>query len=243
MSPRQAQGRFGASGLPPLVLRPGHDVVGVGGDLSPATLLAAYRLGVFPMGVGPDGAPPLAWWCPAYRGVLPPGRLRVTRSLRKSAARFEVTVDADFAGVVAGCADPARPGRWITDQIARAYTALHELGYAHSVEVWRDGELAGGLYGVSVGGLFAGESMFHRERDASKVALLELVRIVAADGHPDRLIDVQWATPHLESLGVVELERSHYLVAAARAAALEPPAEFAPGRGESLASHRPSEGR
>ena len=230
MSPGQGQvqGPFGTSGLPPLVLRPGQDVVGVGGDLAPATLLAAYRLGVFPMGVGPDGAPPLAWWCPAYRGVLPLARLRGARSLRKSAARFEVTVDAAFARVVAGCADPARSGRWITDEIAHAYTTLHELGYAHSVEVWQAGELVGGLYGVSVGGLFAGESMFHRARDASKVALVELVRIVAADGHPDRLIDVQWATPHLESLGVVELERSHYLAAAARAVALEPPVEFAP---------------
>lgn len=219
---------LGPVGLPPLVLREGQDVVGVGGDLAPATLLAAYRTGVFPMGVGPDGAPPLAWWCPAYRGVLLPSRLRVTRSLRKSAAHFEVTVDTAFSEVVAGCADPGRDGRWITDEIAEAYTVLHRLGHAHSVEVWRDGELAGGLYGVSVGGLFAGESMFHRARDASKVALMELVRIVSDDGHPSRLIDVQWATPHLESLGVVEVERSHYLAAVMHATALPAPRAFAP---------------
>ncbi|MDO5698850.1 MAG: leucyl/phenylalanyl-tRNA--protein transferase [Dermatophilus congolensis] len=222
------QGGLGAPNLPPLVLRPGEDVVGVGGDLAPATLLTAYSIGVFPMGVGPEGAPPLAWWCPAYRGILPPGRLRVSRSLRKSAARYEVTVDTAFAEVVAGCADPSRSGRWITDEIASAYTTLHDLGHAHSVEVWEAGELVGGLYGVSVGGLFAGESMFHRARDASKVALMRLVDIVADDGDPARLIDVQWATPHLESLGVIEVERSFYLASLARATALIPPWGFAP---------------
>lgn len=221
-------GSLGAPNLPPLVVRRGQDVVGVGGDLAPGTLLTAYGIGVFPMGVGPGGRPPLAWWCPAYRGVLFPERLRVTRSLRKSAARFDVTVDTAFAQVVAGCADPSRPGRWITDEIAHAYTTLHDLGYAHSIEVWLDGELAGGLYGVGLGGLFAGESMFHRARDASKVALLKLVEIVADDGDADRLIDVQWSTPHLESLGVVEIERTHYLAAVTRAVALDPPALFSP---------------
>lgn len=189
----------------------GEDVVGVGADLEPGTLLAAYRSGVFPMGIGPGGRGPLAWWSPDPRGVLLPGGLKVSKSLRRSLRRFTVSVDRDFSGVVAGCADPSRDGRWITGPVARAYRELHEAGWAHSIEVWSGEELVGGLYGVSIGGLFAGESMFHRSTDASKVALVALVDVVFADHDPRRLIDTQWSTPHLASLGVVDVPQSDYL--------------------------------
>jgi leucyl/phenylalanyl-tRNA---protein transferase len=191
--------------------QPGEDLVAVGADLAPGTLLAAYRAGVFPMGLGRNGRPPLGWWSPDPRGVLPLDGLRVSRSLRRATGRFEVRVDTAFDAVVAGCADRRRQGRWITPAIATAYARLHRLGCAHSVETWRDGELAGGLYGVEVGGLFAGESMFSSVTDASKVALVALVEVLRADGDPRRLVDVQWRTPHLASLGVVEIPRPEYL--------------------------------
>lgn len=186
------------------------DLVAVGADLEPGTLLAAYRSGLFPM---PEGRS-VGWWSPAHRGVLRLDELRVSRSLRRSARDFEIRVDTAFADVLAGCADPRRPHGWIDRRIARAYTTLHELGWAHSVETWRDGRLVGGLYGVAIGGLFAGESMFHRERDASKVALLGLVQGLLADeagATGRRLVDVQWATPHLVSLGVRTIPRSAYV--------------------------------
>jgi len=186
------------------------DVVGVGADLEPGTLLAAYRNGLFPMPVSDGANELLVWWSPDPRGVLPLDGLRVSRSLRRSMARFEVRVDTAFDEVVAACADPARAGGWIDDGIVAAYTELHRLGWAHSVESWTpDGRLAGGLYGVCIGGLFAGESMFHRETDASKVALVALVERLRAGGAT--LLDVQWATPHLASLGVVEISRAEYL--------------------------------
>lgn len=193
--------------------RPGADLVAVGGDLAPGTLLAAYTAGMFPMGLGRHGRAPIGWWCPDPRGVLPLDGLRVTRSLRAASRRFEIRMNSAFSEVVAGCADPSRSGRWITRRVAAAYQELHELGWAHSVECWLDGELAGGLYGVGVGGLFAGESMFHRVRDASKVALVALVEhLRAAPGEPGaRLLDVQWRTDHLASLGVVEIPREDYL--------------------------------
>ncbi|UER54635.1 leucyl/phenylalanyl-tRNA--protein transferase [Kineosporiaceae bacterium SCSIO 59966] len=189
----------------------GEDLVAVGADLAPGTLLAAYRVGAFPMGVGRHGRPPLGWWSPDPRGVLHPSDLRVSRSLRRSMRRFELRVDTAFDEVVAGCADPGRDGRWITPEIADAYRLLHALGWAHSVETWCDGRLAGGLYGVAVGGLFAGESMFHRETDASKAALVGLVALLRGDGDPRRLIDVQWRTAHLATLGVTEVPRKRYL--------------------------------
>jgi leucyl/phenylalanyl-tRNA--protein transferase len=145
----------------------------------------------------------------------------VRRSLRRALDRFEVRVDTAFDEVVQRCADPSREGRWITRDIAEAYGRLHELGWAHSVETWQDGELVGGLYGVSVGGLFAGESMFHAVRDASKVALVGLVERVHADGDPRRLVDVQWATDHLRHLGAQEWPRELYV--ARLAEALEAP--------------------
>ncbi|MCL2543455.1 MAG: leucyl/phenylalanyl-tRNA--protein transferase [Nocardioidaceae bacterium] len=187
------------------------DLVAVGADLEPGTLLAAYRAGLFPM---PEGRRSVGWWCPARRGVLELADLRVSRSLRRSTRDFEIRVDTDFEQVVDGCADPSRQGGWIDTRIKAAYVELHRLGWAHSIEAWRGGRLAGGLYGVVVGGLFAGESMFHRERDASKVALVGLVELLASDerGAPgSRMIDVQWATPHLRSLGVSTLPRAVYL--------------------------------
>jgi leucyl/phenylalanyl-tRNA--protein transferase len=189
---------------------PGEDLIGVGADLEPGTLLAGYRSAVFPMGLGRHGRGPLGWWSPDPRGVLPIDGLKVSRSLRRSCATFEIRVDSAFDEVVSACADARRPGRWITPRIAEAYRRLHDLGWAHSVECWRDGRLAGGLYGVDVGGLFAGESMFHRETDASKVALVALVEMLAEDGEPRRLLDVQWRTDHLASLGVVEIDREEY---------------------------------
>jgi leucyl/phenylalanyl-tRNA--protein transferase len=141
--------------------------------------------------------------------VLRPADLRVSRSLRRSVRRFELRVDTACAEVIDACADPSRPAGWIDDQIRTAYLRLHELGWVHSVETWRDGRLVGGLYGVSVGGLFAGESMFHHETDASKAALVGLVELLH-DGE-DRLVDTQWQTPHLASLGVDQMARADYL--------------------------------
>ena len=139
--------------------------------------------------------------------MLPLSGLRVTRSMRQSARRFEIRVDTAFADVVAACADPRRSGGWIDGDIIAAYTELHRLGWAHSVEAWRDDELAGGLYGVAIGGLFAGESMFTRVRDASKVALMGLVDLLSDEYADERLLDTQWQTPHLATLGVVEVPR------------------------------------
>lgn len=183
------------------------DVVAVGADLEPGTLLAAYRSGLFPMYL-PNGGP-LAWWSPVQRGILPVDGMRVSRSLRRSIRRFEWSVDEAFDDVVAGCADPARPHGWITSDITDAYVELHRLGHAHSIEVWESGRLAGGLYGVSIGGLFAGESMFHRVSDASKVALFRLTEVMSTTSAP--LIDTQWQTDHLASLGGIEIGRDEYL--------------------------------
>jgi leucyl/phenylalanyl-tRNA--protein transferase len=198
------------------------DLVAIGADLEPGTLLEAYRRGLFPMPSGAKGDP-MFWFCPVRRGVIPLDGLRVSRSLRRSRREFEVRVDTAFADVLAGCADPARPSGWIDGDIAAAYLRLHELGWAHSVEVWRDGRLAGGLYGVSIGGLFAGESMFHLERDASKVALVALVEALRDEHVRDRMLDVQWLTPHLASLGAVELPRAAYLRRLPLALAVPPP--------------------
>ncbi len=202
------------------------DLVGMGADLEPGTLLAAYRRGLFPM-PGDDRADGMLWWSPVERGVLPLAGLRVSRSLRQSARRMEVRVNTAFDDVIAACADPARDGRWINGDVVAAYTRLHELGWAHSVETWQDGTLVGGLYGVAVGGLFAGESMFHRVRDASKVALVGLVDLMRDEYSDRRLLDVQWETPHLASLGVVSVARSTYLRMLAGAVDVPLPAAFA----------------
>ncbi len=198
----------------------GEGIVGVGADLEPGTLLHAYRNGLFPMPLHRDG--PMGWWSPDPRGILPLDGLLVSRSLRRSCERYQVRVDSAFTEVMAACSDPRRPGGWITAEIRRAYQQLHEMGWAHSVEAWDDDGLAGGLYGVAVGGLFAGESMFHRRRDASKVALVSLVDHLRAGGG-DRLLDVQWPTEHLTTLGVVAVSRTTYLDRLARAVALPLP--------------------
>lgn len=206
-------------------------MVGFGADLAPGTLLAAYRGGLFPMPFDGTGGP-LAWWSPNPRGILPLDSLRVSRSLRRSRRRYSVRVDTAFDEVVATCAVAGRPGAWITSDIRAAYGRLHELGWAHSVEAWTaEGRLAGGLYGVAVGGLFAGESMFSLATDASKVALVGLVERLVGDAVPGRLLDVQWCTQHLASLGCVQISRRRYLAALQRALLLPLPAPFDDGRG------------
>ena len=208
---------------------PAHpsDLVAIGADLAPGTLLAAYRAGLFPMGTGRDGAPPMGWWSPMDRGVLLPGEHHVSRSLRRSRRRFTTSIDRDFDGVVRACADPGRDGRWITASMIGAYRRLYELGWAHSVEVWdEDGALAGGLYGVAIGALFAGESMFHHVTDAGKIAVWVLADRVLGRGAPG-LIDVQWHTEHLGTLGVREIDRGSYLRLLDRAVTSTLPSAFA----------------
>ena len=195
--------------FPPVSAAGDDDLVGVGADLEPGTVLMAYRSGIFPMPGGRSG--PMCWWSPVQRGVLPLDRLAVSRSLRRSLGRFEIRVDTAFDQVIDACADPRRSGGWITTDIRAAYLCLHDLGWAHSVEAWDRFGLAGGLYGLAIGGLFAGESMFYRRRDASKVALVALVERLADAGAEGRLVDVQWATPHLTSLGAVSVPRAEYL--------------------------------
>lgn len=196
-------------------------------EFDPPLVVAAYLSGAFPMPLHEAGdTPQMSWWSPMQRGVLTADALRVPRSLRKSARRYRVSVDEAFDEVLRRCADPRRPFGWIDDDIVAVFTELHRQGYAHSVEAWTpDGRLAGGLYGMGLGGLFAGESMFHDEfigRDASKVALLGLAELLAADGQ-ERIIDVQWRTPHLASLGVVEIDRDEYLALLAEALRIPPP--------------------
>jgi leucyl/phenylalanyl-tRNA--protein transferase len=198
--------------FPPPEEWPDQDVIAAGADLSPATLVGAYRRGIFPMPLDiPDRPEPvLAWWSPETRGILPLENLRVTRSLRQSMKRYHVRVDTCFEDVVRACANPARPSAWITQPFIDAYARLHHLGWAHSVETFdRQGVLAGGLYGVRINGLFAGESMFHLQRDASKVALAALVEMMRESGMT--LLDVQWQSDHLRTLGVIEVPRSRYL--------------------------------
>lgn len=188
-------------------------IAGIGADLEPGTLLAAYRHGYFPMPVqGPGKTEVLGWWSPDPRGILALDGLQISRSLRRSCRRFEIRIDTAFREVVAACADPSRQGRWINSAMEDAYATLHNLGWAHSIETWDldTNTLVGGLYGVAIGGFFAGESMFHRARDASKVALVALVALLK-ENSAHSLLDVQWVTPHLASLGAIEIERSHYL--------------------------------
>jgi leucyl/phenylalanyl-tRNA--protein transferase len=180
----------------------------MGGDLKPGTLLLAYRNGIFPWTVRP-----ITWWSPDPRAIIPLGALHVSRSLGRviRGGGFSVTFDRAFRAVMEGCAAP-RPGReetWISPGFITAYARLHELGYAHSVEVWEGALLAGGLYGVSIGGLFAGESMFSARENASKVALVSVEERLRAGGFT--LFDVQMQTPHLRSMGAVEIPRSEYL--------------------------------
>lgn len=207
---------------------PDDDLVAVSHDIDLDLTLAGYASGVFPMPLQPGF---MGWWSPVDRGVLPLDTLRVTRSLRKMLPRYEIRVDTAFEEVLARCADPRRPHGWIDGDIGRVYRELHVRGVVHSVEAWSDAGLVGGLYGVSLGGLFAGESMFHdpeHGRDASKAALVGLVDLLRGDGVEGRLLDVQWRTDHLASLGVVEIDRADYLRRLRPALTLPPP-RWTPG--------------
>jgi leucyl/phenylalanyl-tRNA--protein transferase len=179
--------------------------------LSPEIVLRAYAAGIFPMSESRD-ADELFWVDPEYRGIIPLGDFHVPRRLRKlvRAQPFEIRIDADFAGVMDGCAESGEGRRetWINNEIVRLYTGLHEMGHAHSVECWRDGQLVGGLYGVALKGAFFGESMFSRARDASKVALVHLVALLRHGGF--RLLDTQFVTDHLRQFGAFEVPRVRY---------------------------------
>jgi len=199
-------------------------VVAVGGDLSPARLLEAYRRGIFPWY---SHGQPVIWWSPDPRAVLPLDGLRVGRTLNKVLRRnfFQVTFDQAFDRVVQACVTEHREprgGGWLTPEMATAYGRLHRLGYAHSVETWKDGTLAGGLYGVGIHGFFAGESMFYRVSDASKVALVALVERMRRRGM--RLLDCQMLTPVTRALGAIEISRRDYCILLSEA--LKPPAHF-----------------
>lgn len=183
-------------------------LVAIGGDFSPQRLLLAYRSGIFPWTDNP-----ITWWSPDPRAIFEFDRVHIPRSLRRLLRKnpFTITLDRAFRQVMEGCAQPA-PGReesWVTPAFIMAYTRLHELGHAHSVEVWQNGELVGGVYGVAIGGFFAGESMFHRVRDASKVALIHLLQHLRERGFV--LFDTQMATPVTRLLGAVEIPREEYL--------------------------------
>ena len=181
-----------------------------GSNWNAPTLLAAYARGLFPMPYElEDDSEAIGWWSPARRAVFVPDEIKISRSLRQSMKSFTVTVDQHFRDVVIACGHPSRPQGWINGYVIDSFTHLHELGHAHSVEVHNSrGQLVGGLYGVEIGGVFAGESMFHLERDASKVALVHLGRIMGQS--PGRIIDTQWMTEHLRSLGAQEVSRAMY---------------------------------
>jgi leucyl/phenylalanyl-tRNA---protein transferase len=183
-------------------------LVGIGGDLRPGRLIRAYRRGIFPFF---DETTPILWWSPDPRAVFELDGLHVSRRLARTirSGKFQVTVDRDFDGVIRGCADRSRESVWITPAMIDAYTELHRVGCAHSVEVWHAGQLAGGLYGVAIQGLFAGESMFTRVRDASKVALAFVTDRLNERGF--RLFDVQYLNDHTRSLGAIEITREEYL--------------------------------
>ena len=190
-------------------------LVAVGGDLSVERLLEAYQRGLFPW-----SANPITWWSPDPRGVLPVGAVHVTRSLARTLrqAPYTVTFDQNFSAVIRACAEVPRSGAsstWISPQLLEAYEQLAQAGHAHSVECWQEGLLVGGVYGVSVGGFFAGESMFHRADDASKVALVHLDRHLASRGFT--LLDCQMVTSVTRSLGAMEIPRTDYLDRLARA--------------------------
>jgi leucyl/phenylalanyl-tRNA--protein transferase len=196
---------------------PDDELVAVGADLAPATILAGYRRGMFPMPVGRDNT--IGWISPDPRGIIELDALIVTRSLRRSCTRLHCTVDEQFDDVIERCAELPRKGAWITHDFLDAYRELHRLGWAHSIETWNDeGKLVGGLYGVRIGRFFAGESMFHLATDASKVALVQLVTIMRDSNMS--LLDVQWLTPHLASLGATEIPRGQYMARLASALAL-----------------------
>jgi leucyl/phenylalanyl-tRNA--protein transferase len=183
-------------------------LVAVGGDLHPETLLEAYRSGVFPWY---DELSPVLWWSPDPRAILELDGLHISRRLARTIrqGKFRVTIDAAFAEVIRGCADRPGEGTWIFPEIIAAFEELHRLGHAHSVETWLGEELAGGIYGLALGGFFSGESMFYRVPDASKVALAHLVQHLRQQGFT--LFDVQVLSPHTQTLGAIEIPRKDYL--------------------------------
>lgn len=183
-------------------------LVGVGGELEPATLLRAYADGVFPWYSEGD---PILWWSPDPRAIIELDELHISRRLARTirSGKFRVTFDQAFEGVMRACGEHREEGTWVTEEMIAAYTALHRMGHAHSVEVWSGEDLTGGVYGVSVGGLFSGESMFHRKTDASKIALAALVERLRQRGYV--LFDVQMTTEHTERLGAKNIPRSDYL--------------------------------
>ena len=211
--------------FPPVEEANADGLLALGGSLEPEWLLDAYQQGIFPWPVMDDPAP-IAWWSPDPRAIIELDSLHVSRRLRRTCrgGRFSVTRDKAFDAVINRCANaPARVGRtWITPRMIDAYCRLHQLGHAHSVEVWHQGKLAGGTYGLAVGGLFAGESKFHTVRDASKVALVHLVKHLCEKGY--QLFDIQQLTPHTARLGAIEISRREYLVRLADA--LAAPAVF-----------------
>jgi len=196
--------------FPPISEASADGLLGIGGSLEVDWLLDAYRHGIFPW---PADGDLLAWWSPDPRAVLQFDQLRVSRRLARTCrtGRFTVTRDQDFAGVIQGCrtAQDRRQATWITAEIVDAYSQLHAQGFAHSVEVWQDGRLAGGLYGVALGGVFSAESMFYNVRDASKVAVVHLVGHLARRGF--RLLDIQQLTPHMERMGARAIPRWEFL--------------------------------
>jgi leucyl/phenylalanyl-tRNA---protein transferase len=203
--------------LTPADLADENGLVAVGGDLSPRNLLQAYRRGIFPWFSEGD---PIFWWSPDPRAIFELDGLHVSRRLQRTIrnGKFTLTANRDFAGVIHGCANRAE-GTWITAEMIEAYERLHQLGHAHSVEVWHAGKLAGGLYGVAIGGFFAGESMFTRVRDASKVALVWLVERLRQRGF--QLFDTQFVTEHTTGMGAKEIPREAYLKRLKRAIAVE----------------------
>lgn len=205
--------------FPPVDRVPAQGLVGIGGRLTTEWLLDAYSHGIFPW---PSDDETLAWYSPDPRAILPLDGLHVPRSLQKTlrSADFEVSYDRDFRGVMRGCAtaQTRRHGTWVTPNLQAAFGRLHEEGFAHSVEVWQGGALVGGVYGVSLAGLFAAESMFYRVTDASKVALVRLVERLRERGFA--LLDIQMLTPHTARFGAIEIPRRDYLQRLARAMAM-----------------------
>lgn len=211
--------------FPPPHLAEPEGLLAVGGDLSLSRLLMAYSQGIFPWYNAGD--PPL-WWSPDPRCIILPETLHLSRSLRKTLRRgaYQITIDRDFSAVISACAH-ARNETWIVPELADAYTELHRLGFAHSVECWHEGALVGGLYGVALGRCFCGESMFHRRRDASKIAFATAAMTLFAAGYA--MIDAQLSTPHLQRLGAITLPRSDYLQRL-RSCGVEPGAEQTAGK-------------
>ena len=212
--------------FPPLSVADSSGLLMLGGDLSVDWILTAYRQGIFPWPIVEGQLEILAWFSPDPRAIIELDQLRVPRRLARKmrSGRFEVTSDQAFDAVLCGCAGPRddEDETWITPRMMEVYRQLHELGYAHSIEVWEDEELVGGLYGLALGGYFSGESMYHRTGDASKIAICRLVTHLGSQGF--RLFDIQQSTPHCSRLGAIEIERESYLQRLTEAVSL--PVEF-----------------